>query len=40
MIEFLSLSNNSYTSLDKFMEINIEAVKSLNQYSIEGDFKK
>ncbi|HGJ5860243.1 MAG TPA: hypothetical protein ACHBX6_11235 [Arsenophonus nasoniae] len=40
MIEFLSLSNNSYTLLDKFMGINIEAVKSLNQYSIEGDFKK
>ncbi|WGO82940.1 hypothetical protein [Arsenophonus apicola] len=40
MIEFLSLSNNSYTLLDKFMGVNIEAVKSLNQRSIEGDFKK
>lgn len=39
VIEFLSLSNDSYTFLDKFMAITLEAVKSLNQYSIEGDFK-
>jgi len=39
-MEFISLTNNSYVLLDKFVGVSLDAVKSLNQYSMENDFKK
>jgi hypothetical protein len=40
MIKVISLTSNSYILLDKFMGQSLEAIKSLNEYLIEDNFKK
>lgn len=38
-MEFISLTNNSYVLLDKFVGVSLDAVKLLNQYTTDYDFK-
>ena len=39
VMKFISLTNDSYTLLDKFIGISLTAVKSLNEHSIDDDVK-
>lgn len=40
MMKVISVTNNSYILLDKFMGQSLEAIRSLNEYLIEDNFKK